>query len=172
MKYTVVDLNNEFSALESKSARLTCYCLDDSENDGFSIQRPVIVLCPGGGYQRVMSIREGEPIAMEFLAKGYHVFILDYTVDPSPFPQALLELSSAVAYIRRNQTQFHLNPDQITVCGFSSGGHLACSLGVFWQEKLSYSSIGLEYGENRPNKLILAYPVITTEAEYMHQGLF
>src|SRR5699024_11540898 len=40
--------------------------------------RPAVVICPGGSYMYV-SDREAEPVAYEFLAKGYHVFILRYS---------------------------------------------------------------------------------------------
>ncbi|MBY8909748.1 hypothetical protein K6L05_08075 [Salinicoccus roseus] len=40
--------------------------------------RPAVVICPGGSYMYV-SEREAEPVGYEFLAKGYHVFILRYS---------------------------------------------------------------------------------------------
>ena len=43
----------------------------------------------------------------------------------------------------------------LETCGFSAGGHLAATLGVHWR------TLGL----NRPDGLILCYPVITAEPE-------
>ena len=48
--------------------------------------------------------------------------------------------------------------------GFSAGGHLAASLGVLWD----HPSLGCPNGENRPNALILCYPVITS-GEFAHR---
>ncbi|MDO4484830.1 MAG: alpha/beta hydrolase [Clostridia bacterium] len=47
----------------------------------------------------------------------------------------------------------------VYLCGFSAGGHLACSLGVHWPE----------FNVPRPNGLILSYPVISA-GEYAHRG--
>ena len=40
--------------------------------------KPAVVICPGGSYMYV-SKREAEPIAYDFLAQGYQVFILRYS---------------------------------------------------------------------------------------------
>ena len=41
--------------------------------------RRAMLICPGGGYQYT-SDRENEPIALQFLARGYNVFVLKYSV--------------------------------------------------------------------------------------------
>ena len=51
-------------------------------------RRPAVIICPGGGYEH-LSPREGEPIAMKYLAMGYHVFVLHYSLAPERFPTAL-----------------------------------------------------------------------------------
>ena len=43
----------------------------------YSFKRKAILIIPGGGYQFI-SVREGEPIAYEFLANGYNCFVLNY----------------------------------------------------------------------------------------------
>ena len=49
------------------------------------------------------------------------------------------------------------------MCGFSAGGHLAASVGVFWNNPL-VSPYLKKTGETiRPNALILAYPVILSQ---------
>ena len=49
----------------NESATILCY-LEESE----SVKKPVIVICPGGGYL-VHSEKESEPIALHFLEKGF-----------------------------------------------------------------------------------------------------
>ena len=44
-----------------------------------------MLVIPGGGYGMV-SAREGEPIALSFLNKGYNSFVLTYSVAPIRFP--------------------------------------------------------------------------------------
>lgn len=61
---------------------LYTYILDNSVEMHPQKMRPVIVICPGGGYA-MTSDREAEPIAMQYLAKGYHAVILRYSVAPA-----------------------------------------------------------------------------------------
>ena len=129
MNYQV--LKQEIQVAESlEYARLTTYLLDITPK--FAVQeRPLVLVCPGGGYH-FTSEREAEIVAMQFNAMGYHSAVLDYSCAPAQFPTALLELSKSVAYLRAHAKEWCIDPDKIAVLGFSAGGHLAASLGVFW----------------------------------------
>ena len=142
----------------------------------FSVQeRPLILVCPGGGYH-FTSEREAEIVAMQFSAMGFHTAVLRYSCSPAQFPTSLLELSKAVAYLRAHAEEYKIDPERIAILGFSAGGHLAASLGVFWNTEW-FAKIREENGtaltadQIRPNGLILAYPVITS-GEYAHRGSF
>ena len=130
-------------------------------------KRPAVIICPGGGYEN-LSDREGEPIAIRMNAAGFHAFVLKYSVKPAVFPQALLELSKAVCLIRDHAKEWDVDSGKVIVCGFSAGGHLACSLGTFWHEKWISKAIGRGNKEFRPNGLILGYPVITA-GDFAHE---
>ena len=65
-----------------QTADLYTYFLDNSIEMHINRKRPVVVICPGGGYS-MTSDREAEPIAMQYLAKGYHAVILRYSVEPA-----------------------------------------------------------------------------------------
>ena len=65
-----------------ETADLYTYILDNSVEMRPNRKRPVIVICPGGGYT-MTSDREAEPIAMQYLARGYHAVILRYSVAPA-----------------------------------------------------------------------------------------
>ena len=61
---------------------------------------------------------------------------------------------------------------KVIVLGCSAGGHLAASMGVFWQEAFLAEAVGLKAEENeilRPDGMILCYPVITS-GEFAHRG--
>lgn len=123
-------------------------------------KRPAILICPGGGYDH-LSDREGQPIAMEFLSMGCHAFILNYSLAPDEFPYSLMELASAVALIRSHEEDWLVDTAKVIVCGFSAGGHLACSLGALWNREFLYAPLKLEPEAIRPDGMILAYPVIS-----------
>lgn len=150
-------------------AELTAYLLDPMERTAKE-KRPCVIICPGGGYEHLSS-REDQPPAMEFLAMGCQVFVLHYSLAPNVFPRALLELASAVRLIRSQAQEWQIDPNRIAVCGFSAGGHLACSLGAFWNSPLVWDGLGCSKEEVRPNAMILCYPVITS-GEFCHPGSF
>lgn len=150
--------------------RLVTYILDDAANIKIDT-RPLVLICPGGGYQYT-SDREAEIFAMQFLAMGYHAAVLRYSCAPARYPVALTELATAMVLIRENAEKWHVNPNRILVLGCSAGGHLAASLGVFWQEDFLAEAVGLQEGQQRllrPDGMILCYPVITS-GEFAHKG--
>ncbi len=150
-------------------ATLTLYQIDNI-SVAPEKKRPLVIVCGGGGYSRI-SDREREPIMLKFLAMGCSACILEYSVSPNRFPVALQELASAVAMARAHSGEWDIDPEKIVTCGFSAGGHLAASLGVFWNRELAYGPIGKTPEQIRPNGQILAYPVITS-GEKAHRGSF
>ncbi|MBU3214461.1 alpha/beta hydrolase [Clostridium estertheticum] len=123
--------------------------------------RGAVLICPGGAYAYT-SLREAEPIAIKFNAAGFHAFVLYYSVAPNKYPQALLDLSRAMCILRENSKEWKIDVNKIAVCGFSAGGHVAASLGVYWDELYLKGVPGIEVGKNNPNAQILCYPVITS----------
>lgn len=153
----------------SPDAKLCTYIQDTS--DALQVrQRPLILLCPGGGYEHT-SDREAEPIAVRFLAMGYHVAVLRYSCAPAVYPTSLLELAQEMKLIHDYAEEWSVKKDSIFVQGCSAGGHLAGSLGVFWHEKWLAEKTGVSNEVLRPAGLILCYPVITS-GEFAHRGSF
>ena len=125
-------------------ATLDGYILDCEITLGQDRSRPAVLVCPGGGYV-YCSPREGEPVALSYAARGFHAFVLRYSVgkDAAGFTP-LEEISWAIGYIRENAEQWNIDPQKIAVCGFSAGGHLALASGLL--------------AEHKPNAMILGYP--------------
>lgn len=128
---------------------------------------PTVVVCPGGGYEMV-SQREGEPVAAQFFARGYNVFLLTYSVgDQAKSFLPLRELSQTVITLRENAEAWGVDQERIAVCGFSAGGHLAGSLGTMWNDPELLKTFDNQNGKNRPNAMILCYPVVLVD-QYGH----
>ena len=89
---------------------LYTYFLDSSIEMRPNEKRPVILMCPGGGYE-MTSDREAEPMAMQFLAMGYHVAILRYSVCPVRYPAALLQVAESVLYLKEHADEYHIDPE-------------------------------------------------------------
>ena len=117
--------------------------------------RGLVLICPGGGYEH-LSPRESEPVERAFEEHGLQGIIVYYSCYEGTRLgwRPLHELGAALLFAR---DKFPGIP--VFVCGFSAGGHLAASLGVFWERE----------GYPRPDGLLLCYPVITA-GEYAHAG--
>lgn len=156
--------------LDDGEARLILYLHETDKEIRTNHQiRPCVLICPGGGYVRC-SEREQDPPALAFLAAGYQVAILQYSVQEKAGElRPLRQASLAMMELRRNSAGWRIDPDQIAVLGFSAGGHLAASLATLWNHRRLTSLLDTEDGLNRPNALMLGYPVITT-GPYTHEG--
>lgn len=151
---------------------LYTYFLDSSIEMHPNEKRPVILMCPGGGYE-MTSDREAEPMAMQFLAMGYHVAILRYSVCPVRYPVALQQVAESVLYLKEHADEYHIDPEKIVVQGCSAGGHLAANYGIAWNSPFLTKLMGME---NDPEQLcvaglLLCYPVITS-GEKAHEESF
>ena len=122
--------------------------------------RPLVLLCPGGGYE-MTSDREAEAMALKFMTMGCHAAVLRYSVAPARYPEALLQLAQSVRLIRQHAKEWYVMEDAIVVQGSSAGGHLAGCLGVFWDREFLWGRLGCTREEIRPDRLILSYPVIS-----------
>ncbi|MDR1531313.1 MAG: alpha/beta hydrolase fold domain-containing protein [Clostridiales bacterium] len=111
--------------------------------------RPAVLVFPGGGYM-FCSDREGEPVALAYLAEGYNTFVLRYSVGKNePCQKAFEDANEAIAYLHNNEAELNIDKDKIAVIGFSAGGHLAAWLSVS--------------GAVRPNAAVLGYPCVLKE---------
>ena len=151
---------------------LYTYFLDSSIEMRPNEKRPVILMCPGGGYE-MTSDREAEPMAMQFLAMGYHVAILRYSVCPVRYPAALLQVAESVLYLKEHADEYHIDPEKIVVQGCSAGGHLAANYGIAWNSPFLTKLMGMENDSERLRVagLLLCYPVITS-GEKAHEESF
>lgn len=150
-------------------AVLQLFIRDVYENFGPQ-KYPAIVLCPGGGYH-FTSDREAEAVALQFVAAGYSVFCLRYSCAPDRYPTQLLQLAATISYVRENAEEYHIDAKRIAVCGFSAGAHLAASSGILWKEPFIADTLGIPYASNRPDAMILSYPVISG-VRSSHTGSF
>lgn len=115
-------------------------------------KRNLILILPGGAYQAT-SEREGEVVAKEFVDDGYHHAIYYYREEAIFFPSIHLEGKEVLS-----QLKYHPLVDKVFVIGFSAGGHFAAMLSSHYYDLV--------------DKLILCYPVITTNPRFSHKNSF
>ena len=110
MLHEKINLGN--SGYGTRDTILTTYVQNNLEGV-HARRRPAVIICPGGGYE-YQSDRESEPIALEFLKRGYQAFILEYAVLEEnetkgllPYPQ--MDLAKAVAYVKEHQEVWNVD---------------------------------------------------------------
>lgn len=156
-------------AVGKNQVTLTGYLQDFTQDGGIRNIRPVVVICPGGAY-RFHSERERDPVALHFLAMGYNVFILDYSVQAEAASlNPLLEASEAIMKIREHAVAWMCDPNAIAIMGFSAGGHVAASLATLHNHPRLLALLDTKKGLNRPDAAVLCYPVISTKKDIGHQ---
>ena len=155
---------------QSEGAYMTTYFWEESKELYPGQKRPVILICPGGAY-RMTSDGEAEGVALRFMAEGYHTAVLRYSTAPARHPVPLLQLAKAVSILKKNSETWLIEKDSVILMGFSAGGHLAASLGVFWNRPWLAEKLNLPREQFRPAGMILSYPVITS-GEYGHKESF
>lgn len=172
MRFFSVDLYDYFNVNKPDGcvANLSCYIRDNSVEVNPKRKSPAMLVLPGGGYGMV-STREGEPIALKFLDKGFNSFVLTYSVAPKRFPTQLAEAVMAMNYIRLNAEDLCVDPNMVCAVGFSAGGHLCATLGSI-SDCDAVKSIFESKVDARPSAVILSYPVITCKNDKGHVGSF
>lgn len=161
-------LTIEFSPENAEPCRVLGWIHANHGDEIKSKQYPAVVICPGGAYMG-LSDREAEPVAEKYYACGYNTFILYYAVgNKAKNFTPLIQLASTIKQIRQNSEVWCTAPNQIAVCGFSAGGHLAASSGTLTQTSEFKAIIGRD-NTILPNAMILNYPVITAD-EFAHVG--
>ncbi len=129
-----------------------------------------VIVVPGGGYAG-RAEHEKWPIADFFNQAGFHAFVLDYRVSPHRHPEPLLDAQRAIRMVRSNASEWKVKPDRIAILGFSAGGHLTASTGVFFEPGKPDASDPVERVSSRPDALVLCYPVISSR-DFGHRGSF
>lgn len=129
-----------------------------------------VIICPGGGYERLAIVREGEQHARWLSSLGVTAFVLKYRMREFGHPAPLQDVLRAVRLLRSQASTYGLRPERIGVMGSSAGGHLAASAGTLFDHSLGRTGNALDTVSARPDFLMLMYPVIALEGPAAHAG--
>lgn len=129
-----------------------------------------VIICPGGGYVRMSTAREGDQYANWLGTLGVTAFVLKYRMQEYGHPAPLQDVLRAVRTLRSRAAEFGIRPDRIGVMGSSAGGHLAASAGTLFDSPLGRTGAQIDSVSARPDFLMLMYPVITMQDPAAHAG--
>ena len=136
------------------SPRMYFYPASKSISKGVSV-----IICPGGGYWGVSSKKEGSDIAQWFNSLGVSAFVLYYRMPNGHYQVPLSDAQQALKLVRKGAKTWGLDKNKVGIMGFSAGGHLASTLGTHFKNSAQ-----------RPDFMILGYPVVTMKDDFAHKG--
>ena len=139
-----------------------------TENKGAAV-----LICPGGGYERLAYIISGTQLAKWFNTIGISAFVLNYRLPNSADLKQrelgpIQDAQRALRIIRANASKWGINAGKIGIQGSSAGGHLAALSGTF-REDVSAIQDSIDKQSFLPNFSILVSPVIDM-GTYAHAG--
>jgi acetyl esterase/lipase len=133
-----------------------------------------VVLMPGGGYERVVTDKEGFETARWLADHGYTCFVLLYRLPGDGWgagPDAPLQDAQRGLRLARSKARtMGFDPARVAIMGFSAGGHLAASLTVRFEAKVYDRIDAADDLSARPDLSCLMYPVISMADGPVHAG--
>jgi acetyl esterase/lipase len=140
--------------------RLEVFLPDESTRKQRNPRTAVLIL-PGGSYHGLALQKEGEDPARWFNHLGIPAFVLIYRLGPRyHYPAPFNDATRAIRYVRAHADEYGIAADRIGMMGFSAGGHLASTVATHLVPGDPQAADPLARVSNRPDFLVLGYPVI------------
>jgi Esterase/lipase len=149
-----------------KFTELTSYLADKNKNTGISV-----ILCPGGSYCYLGMNIEGHNVAHWLNEHGINAFVLRYRIGiwGNHHPAMIQDLQQTIQWVREHSREYGISPERIGVMGFSAGGHLAGTAGIYYNRNFM-EPLGFHPKVSlRPDFVAMIYPVVSMEDSLAHR---
>ncbi len=118
---------------------------------------PLMIVCPGGGYNYVVFDKEGSDIAAWLNSNGISAAVLKYRT-PNNRDGAFQDTQRAISLARSRAAAWKIDPSRIGIIGFSAGGNLAAKASSLFDSR-DYAPVDSIDGLScRPDFVVLVYP--------------
>lgn len=131
-----------------------------------------MVVFPGGGYSVLAIDLEGTEVCDWLTSRGITCVLLKYRVpDSGPAyhddckcnihpkaPTALEDAQRTVGLVRFHATEWHIDPHNIGVLGFSAGGHLVANISTHFAQRAYVPVDAADNVSCRPDFAVAIYP--------------
>ncbi len=138
---------------------ITPYLPEASKSTGVAV-----IICPGGGHQKLCTGHEGYALAEWFQQRGIAAFVLKYRLsreEGSTYTlegDAMNDTRRAIRTIRSRAAEWNIKPDRIGILGFSAGGEVAAYSAMKSDPGNASSVDPVEKVSSRPDFQALIYP--------------
>ncbi len=129
-----------------------------------------MLIVPGGGYSVVCLGHEGQAIAEWLTGIGVTVGVLKYRLPNQHYEVPFQDAQQALRMMRSQADAWNVSPEKVGIMGFSAGGHLASTIGTHFSEDFSRGKGDHLDLSNRPDFMVLVYPVISMMEGVTHNG--
>jgi acetyl esterase/lipase len=121
--------NIPYRRVAGRTVKLDVFTPHDPPPDG--VRRPALLQIHGGGWVIGDKREQGIPLLKYLASHGWVGFNANYRLSPgSTWPDHLVDLKHALAWIREHADDYGVDPDFIAVTGGSAGGHLAAMMAL------------------------------------------
>lgn len=115
---------------------------------------PAVMDIPGGGWM-IHNRRRRDGYARCFAALGAVVAVIDHRLCPEIFfPENLKDCADAYNFLVQNAVKYNIDPNNITITGDSSGGHLSACMGAVATSESYRKELGIPPLATKPSSLI------------------
>jgi acetyl esterase/lipase len=132
------------------------------------------LICPGGGYIRVVIDKEAFEVGHRLAQAGVTGFVLRYRLPAEGWDHAadvpLQDAQRAMRLIRAGAAGFGIDLARVCAMGFSAGGHVAASLATRHDASVYAPVDAADRQSARPDLSALFYPVIDMARPFAHAG--
>ena len=124
-----------------------------------------VVILPGGGYNYVVTDKEGSEAAEWLNGLGITAFVLHYRTKPKEgwgddpaWLRPVQDGQRAISYIRQDAKKLGVSSDRIGVIGFSAGGQAAAMIATRFEKRDYKAADKTDDVSCRPDFAVLVYP--------------
>ncbi|MFK5973500.1 MAG: alpha/beta hydrolase [Flavobacteriaceae bacterium] len=123
--YPVPETVKEYKDLIYKTIDSTSLKLDIYHSKSLSNSAPLIIFIHGGVWKKGDK-HDYLVYLTSYAEKGYVTATVQYRfTGVAKYPAQLLDVQSAVVWLKEHAEEYHINPNKVAMVGGSAGGHLA-----------------------------------------------
>ncbi|MGE0758087.1 MAG: alpha/beta hydrolase [Pirellulaceae bacterium] len=148
----------------TRLAGITCPQLERFDPPTDRRNGTAILVFPGGGYNYVVSDKEGSEVAQWLNGLGITAWVVRYRTKPAVstdeplWRRPLQDGQRAVRTVRHHAAQWGLRADRVGVLGFSAGGLTAAVVAARFHQPAYEPQDAIDQQSCRPDFAMLVYP--------------